>query len=96
MAIIELLNTSSIIISLTKYNHILYNKTVKSDCQWVAKKSIINQKRSFGDKIMLKEERYDKILDILETEQYVSALQLSQMLYVSLPTIRRDLAELQR
>lgn len=45
---------------------------------------------------MLKEERYDKILDILEKEQYVSALQLSRMLYVSLPTIRRDLAELQR
>ncbi|MBR6572477.1 MAG: DeoR/GlpR transcriptional regulator [Clostridia bacterium] len=45
---------------------------------------------------MLKEERYDKILDILEKEEYVSALQLSRMLYVSLPTIRRDLAELHR
>ncbi len=45
---------------------------------------------------MLKEERYDKILAILEEEQYISALKLSKMLYVSLPTIRRDLAELAR
>ena len=42
---------------------------------------------------MLKEERYDKILAILEEEQYISATRLSQMLYVSLPTIRRDLAD---
>lgn len=45
---------------------------------------------------MLKDERYDKILEILEEEQYISALQLSKRLFVSLPTIRRDLAELQR
>lgn len=44
---------------------------------------------------MLKEERYDKILEILENEQYISAARLSERLYVSLPTIRRDLAELQ-
>ncbi len=44
---------------------------------------------------MLKEERYDKILEILEEEKYVSAHKLSKMLYVSLPTIRRDLTELQ-
>ena len=43
---------------------------------------------------MLKEERYDKILAILEEEHYVSAVKLSKMLYVSLPTVRRDLAEL--
>ena len=43
---------------------------------------------------MLKEERYDQILALLEKEQYISANKLSQMLYVSLPTIRRDLAEL--
>ena len=43
---------------------------------------------------MLKEERYDKILEILEEETYVSAHKLSKMLFVSLPTIRRDLAEL--
>ena len=45
---------------------------------------------------MLKEERYDKIISILETEKYVSAQKLSSLLYVSLPTIRRDLAELDR
>jgi len=45
---------------------------------------------------MLKEERYDQILAILEQEQYVSAARLSKLLYVSLPTIRRDLAELVR
>ena len=45
---------------------------------------------------MLKEERYDKILALLEEEQYISAQALSKKLFVSLPTIRRDLAELQR
>lgn len=45
---------------------------------------------------MLKEERYDKILAILEEEQYISASRLSKLLFVSLPTIRRDLAELGR
>ena len=45
---------------------------------------------------MLKEERYDKILALLEQEQYISAQALSRQLFVSLPTIRRDLAELQR
>ena len=44
---------------------------------------------------MIKEERYDKILEILEEEKYVSTHKLSKMLYVSLPTIRRDLAELE-
>lgn len=45
---------------------------------------------------MLKEERYDQILAILEQEEYVSAARLSKRLYVSLPTVRRDLAELAR
>ncbi len=45
---------------------------------------------------MLKEERYDKILEILEGEKYISAHELSRRLFVSLPTIRRDLAELSR
>jgi len=45
---------------------------------------------------MLKEERYDKILALLDEEQYISAQRLSQKLFVSLPTVRRDLAELQR
>ncbi len=45
---------------------------------------------------MLKDERYDKILEILEEETYTSAASLSKRLFVSLPTIRRDLSELQR
>ncbi|MBQ2933512.1 MAG: DeoR/GlpR transcriptional regulator [Clostridia bacterium] len=45
---------------------------------------------------MLKEERYDKILAVLESEKYISSQKLSQTLFVSLPTIRRDLAELDR
>lgn len=45
---------------------------------------------------MLKDERYDKILEILEKDTYISAQKLSKMLNVSLPTIRRDLSELQR
>lgn len=45
---------------------------------------------------MLKEERYDKILSILDEEKYISAQKLSKKLFVSLPTIRRDLAELDR
>ena len=45
---------------------------------------------------MFKNERYDRILEILEEENYVSAATLSKRLYVSMPTIRRDLSELQR
>lgn len=45
---------------------------------------------------MLKEERYDKILSILDEEKYISAHKLSEKLFVSLPTVRRDLAELDR
>lgn len=45
---------------------------------------------------MLKEERYDRILALLEEEGYVSAAALSKKLFVSLPTVRRDLAELQK
>lgn len=45
---------------------------------------------------MIKEERYHKILEIIEKEKYISAEELSSRLFVSLPTIRRDLAELQR
>jgi len=43
---------------------------------------------------MLKEERYEKIIEIINQEKYVSAADLSERLFVSLPTIRRDLAEL--
>lgn len=45
---------------------------------------------------MLKEERYERILELLDGNQYLSAQQLSRQLFVSLPTIRRDLAELQQ
>lgn len=45
---------------------------------------------------MLKEERYEKILEILDEEKFISAIELSKRLYVSLPTIRRDLSELQK
>lgn len=45
---------------------------------------------------MLKEQRLDQILSILENEKYTTAQKLSRLLFVSLPTIRRDLAELDR
>lgn len=45
---------------------------------------------------MLKDERYDKILEMLEKEKYISAQQLAKQLFVSLPTIRRDLSELEK
>ncbi len=45
---------------------------------------------------MLKEERYEEILNILEEEKYSTAAELARRLYVSLPTIRRDLAHLQQ
>lgn len=45
---------------------------------------------------MLKEERYDRILEILEEETYTHSEDLAQRLYVSMPTMRRDLAELQK
>ena len=43
---------------------------------------------------MFKEERYEKIIEIVNEEKYVSASELSKRLFVSLPTIRRDLAVL--
>lgn len=43
---------------------------------------------------MFKEERKNTILDILKEKEYASAELLSKLLYVSLPTVRRDLAEL--
>lgn len=44
----------------------------------------------------MKEERYQKILDILEDEKYVTVEDLSERLFVSMPTIRRDLNEMQK
>jgi len=43
----------------------------------------------------LKEERYQKILEILADGNYASVERLSQKLYVSMPTVRRDLTEMQ-
>ncbi len=43
---------------------------------------------------MIKNERQDKITEIINQEGYVTAEQLAKKLYVSLPTVRRDLAEL--
>lgn len=43
---------------------------------------------------MLKEERLVKICEILEKEKFVSVEMLAERLYFSLPTIRRDLAQL--
>ena len=45
---------------------------------------------------MLKEERLQRLLQILDEQGSVTAEQLSQSLYVSLPTVYRDLRELQR
>lgn len=45
---------------------------------------------------MLKEERYEKILKILDNENYISSHELAGRLFVSMPTIRRDLAYLEK
>ncbi len=43
---------------------------------------------------MLKKERHQKILDIIKEKKFVTVNALSKTLFVSLPTIRRDLSEL--
>lgn len=43
----------------------------------------------------MKEERFEKILDILSEKDYVSVESLSRALYVSMPTVRRDLNTMQ-
>lgn len=43
---------------------------------------------------MLKEERFQKLLNILAENEFVTVKTLSEKLHVSMPTIRRDLAEL--
>ena len=45
---------------------------------------------------MLKDERYGEILKILDNEKYISSQELSRRLFVSMPTIRRDLAYLEK
>lgn len=44
----------------------------------------------------MKEERYEKILEFLEDNSFITVEELSKKLYVSMPTVRRDLNELQR
>lgn len=44
----------------------------------------------------MKEERYEKIMELLEHSSFATVEELSQKLYVSAPTIRRDLNELQK
>jgi len=43
---------------------------------------------------MLKEERYQKLLTLLEESEFITVESLSQKLKVSMPTVRRDLTEL--
>lgn len=43
----------------------------------------------------MKEERFQNILDIIEEKEFISVQALSEKLYVSMPTIRRDLAKMQ-
>lgn len=43
-----------------------------------------------------KEERYRKILSLLEENPYLTVQKLSNLLYVSLPTVRRDLTYLEQ
>lgn len=45
---------------------------------------------------MFKQERHQKIIEILNEKTYISVNKLSNLLYVSLPTIRRDLSELEK
>ena len=43
----------------------------------------------------MKEERFQAILDIIDEKEFISVAALSEKLYVSMPTIRRDLSTLQ-
>ncbi|MBQ9116106.1 MAG: DeoR/GlpR transcriptional regulator [Clostridia bacterium] len=45
---------------------------------------------------MIKEARWEQILGIIEQKGFVSVQKLAETLYVSLPTVRRDLSELER
>lgn len=44
----------------------------------------------------MKEERFEKILELLSDGNFVSVESLSRQLYVSMPTIRRDLTAMQK
>ena len=43
----------------------------------------------------MKEQRFQQILDILDTQKFASVEMLSKTLFVSMPTVRRDHKELQ-
>ena len=43
----------------------------------------------------MKQERFQKILDILQKKDYASVEELSKALFVSMPTVRRDLTTMQ-
>jgi len=45
---------------------------------------------------VIKEERWEKLLSAVEQSGYISVQKLAQTLYVSMPTVRRDLTELER
>lgn len=44
---------------------------------------------------MIKEERWEKMLTVIAEKRYVSVQKLAEALYVSMPTVRRDLTELE-
>ncbi len=48
------------------------------------------------EKEMIRNERHEEILRLLDTNTYMSVKRLSEALFVSMPTVRRDLAELER
>ena len=45
---------------------------------------------------MIKNERFDKILQVLETEKYSTIENLAELLYVAPVTVRRDLKKLEQ
>ena len=44
----------------------------------------------------MKEERWERMLSVIENKGFVSVQRLSDALFVSMPTVRRDLTELER
>ena len=45
---------------------------------------------------MIKEERWEQMLAVIEQKGFVSVQKLAEALFVSMPTVRRDLTELER
>lgn len=48
-----------------------------------------------GVAVVLKEERWERILSVISEKGYLSVQRLAELLYVSMPTVRRDLTELE-